>query len=573
MAQKADGEMNLPKMHPSLWKLSRFQTRAAIQKFLRRIRTPRRVVLTILAGLLSLLWLGQLIAGIMLREQADPERLRTWIPLGLTAYALWHLLKTFTAKPVEPFEWTDTEREVLIAAPLSRRDLVLYRLKSVVSAATLKAVVFALAMLPDLPIWPLGILGMLLGLTLLDLIRMAAEIVAWSLPDRTRNRVRNAVLVIAAGGLVSTVAMTFIDWSNGPQMQPAALGLGLKFLTSGAALGDSLPGQIVQLPFRPFASIILASSSIGVLLLQIIGSIGAVVAAAWGLLRLDAFCTRRRANREQAEFSSLTNQPLAEDLHATADGIPHVRVPRFTSGIGLLMWRQLLGIRHYPASVLVSMIVPAVLSLLPLFTNGSQIWIMLQVVGSLVFYSFLLLPSALRFDYRRDVDRMGVLRALPISPLAATVGQLAAPVIACTAFQVVTMVLAMAIQPYPTSWLLMSTVLFLPVNVLIFGLENVIFLLFPYRHNQEGVNVFVRSVLTFTAKGLLFLAATIVTGGWALAARGIVDQIGGDAGLHMRWVFSLGMWTIMAGTGAALVWLIAKIYGRFDPSQDTPPMS
>lgn len=568
--------MNWPTMHPSLWQLGRFQTSAKFQKFVRRIRTPRRIVLTCLALGLSLLWASQLILGVLFREQADPERLRSWVPMGLTAYALWHILKTFTAKPIEPFEWTDSEREVLITAPLSRRDLVLFRLKSVLSAATFKAAVFAFAMLPDLKVWPLGFLGMLLGLTLLDLIRMAAESLAWALPTATRHRIRAAVLVIAGGGLISAVALTFIGWSDGPQMQPAALGLGLRFMGSCVELASTLPGQIAQLPFRPFASIILASASAGVLALQVVSCIGLVVAAAFGLLRWDAYCMRRRQLREQSQFASLLNAESQESTSssATVAGIPLVRVPKFGKGIGLLMWRQLLGIRHYPASVLVSMVLPAVLSLLPLFTKGEQGWIMVQVIGSLVFYSFLLMPAALRFDYRRDVDRMGVLRALPISPLAATVGQLSAPVISCTAFQWMTMLVAMAIRPYPISWLLMSTILFVPVNLLIFGLENIIFLLFPYRHNQEGVNVFLRSILTFTAKGLLFLAGVIVTLGWAWLARGMVTSMSADGSLtHMRWVFSLGMWTIMAATGVTMICLIARIYSRFDPSQDTPPMS
>jgi len=565
--------MNLPTMHPSLWELGRFQTRAKVRKFIRRIKTPRRIVLTIVAGVLLVLWLFQLVAGVLFREQADPARLRMWIPLGLTSYALWHLLKTFTAKPIEPFEWTDTEREVLLAAPLSRRDLVLFRLKSVVCAAAFKAGVFAFAMLPDLKVWPLGFLGMLMGLTLLDLIRMAAEVVAAALPTPIRNRVRAAVLAVAGGGFLSAVIMTFIGWSQGPQMQPAVVGLGLRFLSSCIELGSTLPGQIAQLPFRPFAAVILASASAGALLFQVVFCAAFVALAAWGLLRLDEVCLGITRERERAKFSTLLNLQDSAPSYQRTGEIPHVRVPKFGSGVGLLMWRQLLGIRHYPASVLVSMVVPAVLSLFPMFTEGTQAWIMLQVVGSLVFYSFLLMPSALRFDYRRDVDRMAVLRALPISPLAATIGQLAAPVIACTVFQWFTMLVAMLIQPYPISWLLVSTILFLPVNVLIFGLENIIFLLFPYRHKQEGVNVFLRSILTFTAKGILFLAGAVVTIGWGWLAKGIVARMGGDPLSQMQWVFSLGMWTIMAITGAVMVCTIARIYSRFDPSQDTPPMS
>ncbi len=543
-------------------------------------------------------WAGQLIAGVLFREQADRAALQAWIPMGLCAYALWHLLKTFTARPIEPYEWTETEREVLLAAPLGRRDLIMSRLKRVVFSATFKAIVFAFAMLPDLKVWPLGFLGMLLALTLLDLIRMAAEITAWSLPPQQRKRVRLAILTVASGGFISALTITLIDWSTKPTTQPAALGLGLGFIHSCIALGNTAPGHIAQLPFQPFATVILAFPSPAMITLALASCCGMVIGSAYGLLRLDSYCMARRAANERALFAKLNqatahNAMLPNTCHSEAPGnspsgnratgpwqcfaqsaVLPVRVPLFANGAGLLLWRQLLGIRHYPLSVLVAMAVPLVLSLLPLLTRGTTAWLIAQLIGSLVFYSFLLLPAALRFDFRRDVDRMGVLRALPISPLAATLGQLAAPVISCTAFQATTMLVAMAIRPYPFTWFLMSVFLFVPVNLLIFGLENIVFLLFPYRHNQEGLNVFFRSILTFTAKGLLFMAGAIVTGCWALATRSLANHFADvPFAPDMRWVFALGMWIITAATGAIMIGLIARLYARFDPSRDVPPMS
>ena len=53
----------------------------------------------------------------------------------------------------------------------------------------------------------------------------------------------------------------------------------------------------------------------------------------------------------------------------------------------------------------------------------------------MAFYTFLLLPTALRFDFRRDLDRLATLKGLPITPAAAAIGQTLAPVLIATAFQ------------------------------------------------------------------------------------------------------------------------------------------
>ncbi len=99
------------------------------------------------------------------------------------------------------------EREMLSAAPFSREQLVLYRLSSIVKAAAVKALCFALVMIPDLRIWPLGFIGMLLGLIFLDLLRMAVEVVAWGVTRITFLKIRAAVLTVAAAAVGGGIVM------------------------------------------------------------------------------------------------------------------------------------------------------------------------------------------------------------------------------------------------------------------------------------------------------------------------------------------------------------------------------
>ena len=551
--------------HPALQQLAGLLSGAKWQMFVRRMRSPRRLVLSGIAIILGAVWMGQTLIGMLFRQPADPERIRLWIPMSLLGYGLWHVLKTFTKKPVEAFEWTPTEKEWLIAAPFTRQQLISFRFASIAKAAVIKAACFTLIMMPDLHILPLAFVGMMLALIFLDLMRMAVEVVAWGVAPQTFRRLRVAVLALAAGAGVSALSVGFYGPASITARSATLLGLIMK-VVNGLIYTTltTMPGQIALKPFVKFSRIILAER----LSLAVIGNVLAAIALvggfAWLLIRLDRWFLDRRNQREVDSFAScLVEADPAKSQSSRKDR--EFKVPARMRGIGTLIWRQTHGIFNYPAEVAVSMILPGILSLLPISVATTTGSMLLQVIGSLVFYSFLLMPSALRFDFRRDVDRLSVLRALPIGAWATTISQLATPVIACSIFQLAVLFVALLLKPFPPLWLLYAMLLLVPVNALIFSLENLIFMLFPYRPNQEGVGVFLRTILTFTGKGLIFGLGVVVSIAWMFAAR---QWFGGGTMLFMT-----GMWTMICMTVGVLLLLVVRTYTNFDPSQDTPPLS
>ena len=557
-------------INPSLWRLHRTLASAKLRMSIRRFRTPRRMLLSALALILTLVWLSQAVLGILYRPPANPADLQVWIPVGLLAYGLWHFLKSSTRTPIEPFEWTDTEREFLIAAPVTRNDLVSYRLMSIVTAAALKSLCFGLVMIPDLAMWPFGFLGMFLALTFLDLIRMTTEVVTWGVTKATFYKIRTAVLAIAAAVVISGATMSL---ANGPtENSSLAIGLIFRFFMSIIELRHTWPGQIAVAPFTIFSQIILADTISWGLIVRLIGAATFVTGLAWLLIRWDRRFGQLRHQREIADFPKHVASHK-EQLAIGSKARSVTRVPTAGMGIAALMWRQFRGMMHYRSSILISMVLPGFLSLLPLLTpSSSNTELLIQVVGSLVFYSFLLMPAALRFDFRRDVDRFAVLKSFPISPLRLTIGQLTAPILVCTLFQFVVMLICMALRPFPIGWLVGCSLLLLTVNLLIFGLENLIFLLYPYRPNQEGVGVFMRSILTFTAKGILFLLGVVGMVAW-ISVCGYFSKSMGLTGFANVFVFAGGMAAMLTSIGVALVWLVARVYDRFDPSQDAPALA
>ena len=535
-------------------------------------RGKRRRMLSILAALLAVIWVGQAVAGLLFREPADAEKLRVWIPLSLLAYTTWHWLKTACRTPIEPFEWTPAERELLATAPIERGYLVGYRLITIVGASLLKAACFSLVMLPDLRIWLTGFLGMLLALLFVDLVRMVLEVIAYGMTRRAFLCFRALALASAAvaGGMALFHA---IRLPGSEQPIAVALELGQRFLLGLMELRTTWLVSAVESPFRVFSELILASTVSLRLVGLTVAALALVGGAAKLLIWLDRVCLRRRSAHEQKRFAELSAES-SPSITTETRPTGRLRVPPALYGAGAIAWRQMLGLIHYRTTVLISLIIPAVLSCLTLLTPHTGLSLMIQLVGGLVFYTFLLLPTALKFDFRRDIDRIGPIKSLPISPTAVTIGELAVPVIVSTLFQLVVLLIAMVARPYHPAWLLLSLLVLLPVNVLIVSFENLMFMWFPYRLNQEGVTVFLRSILTFTAKGIVFAMGLAMVLLWAVLSKRLATALFP----HSAWVgpslvFAAGTWLATTLLATTVTMFLVRAFHRFDPSQDAPAIS
>src|SRR5439155_27372350 len=91
------------------------------------------------------------------------------------------------------------------------------------------------------------------------------------------------------------------------------------------------------------------------------------------------------------------------------------------------------------------------------------------------------LNAFVAFDFRSDLDRMDVLKTLPLSAGALAVGQLIAPTVVLSTVQWLGVAALALTGPRAEVVSLAVAVLVVPVNFLLFGLENLLFLLFPTR--------------------------------------------------------------------------------------------
>ncbi|MEX2316515.1 MAG: hypothetical protein WD669_05145 [Pirellulales bacterium] len=539
---------------------------------LRRFCQPRRLFLSSIACLLAVVWLGNAALTIWLREAAAPETLRALLSLGLVLYATWHFAKAAFFRPESPFEWTPAEHDLLSAMPLLPGDLVAYQLASVTVTTLLKACLFALLLLPDLRCVPLALMGLVVALFALEMLRMTVDITAWGLGRRAFLAYRAFVVAaLVAGGFAVGAALirenAFARINVGEGLLERLLDVLIQLY---AAVFRHL-----ALPFRPLIELIVADGITAARLGFAAAAVAVVATLAVAVIGLYQATAARVVRRERRNYELVSATRELSAMPSVALRRPSRRAPRRIprcGGAGPLLWRQLIGARSHWGALLTAMIAPAVLACAPCFVIADPYIAFLSTTGTLAFYTFLLLPTALRFDFRRDLDRLAILKGLPITPAAVAIGQTFAPVLIATLFQSAVLALAVSARSLPPEQLVVAMLVMLPLNVLVFALDNLIFLLYPYRVQQEGLEIFLRTMLTFTGKGLLFAAGLAAMAAWGFAAaaltRAIAAWIGHTIDAHA--VFAAGMIAGPSLAATLVLYGLACTYRNMDPIEDVP---
>jgi hypothetical protein len=135
-------------------------------------------------------------------------------------------------------------------------------------------------------------------------------------------------------------------------------------------------------------------------------------------------------------------------------------------------------------------------------------------------------------------------------------------------------VLAFAVvaRSLPPHHLFMAMLVMIPLNVLVFGLDNLIYLLYPYRVQQEGLEIFLRTMLTFTGKGLLFAVGLEAMSAWGFAAAALTRGIshGTGSAINAYTVFIGGMIAGQSLLAAFVLYGLCRTYRNMNPIEDIP---
>jgi hypothetical protein len=431
--------------------------------------------------------------------------------------------------------------------------------------------------LPDLRCVSLALVGLFLVMMTLEMLRMAVEIATWGMSRRAYLAYR---LVVITGLLVGGLAtICVIGRETGPSGQlNFGEGVLAHFLDILLKSDASVFGY-AALALRPFIDLIVAEAATAAKIGLAATALGVVALFAAAVICLYAATVRFVVERQRREYH------LVEKHHADVRSaaketrqVPAVgfvpllqRMPRW-GGANALIWRQLIGARRTWGSLLTAMIAPAVLACAPCFVIADADIALLATAATLAFYTFLLLPTAIRFDFRRDLERIAMFKGLPISPAAAVIGQVIVPVFIATLFQSVVLAFATYSRSLPPHYWFGAMLVMLPLNALVFSLDNLIFLLYPYRIQQEGVEIFVRTMLTFTGKGLLFASGLGAMTLWGFAAADLTRELSRLTGgtIDAFAVFTAGMIAGPCALTAMVLYALSRTYYRLDPAEDLP---
>jgi hypothetical protein len=566
-------------MNPALFLLMRMQTLAGIRRAFRGLRTVKGATFVLIGVAVFFMWLGPVLFTTRHMPRTDPALVRLYAPLMLL---LLCVVTTFSGAGDRSISFTPGEVNFLFPGPFTRRELLLYKLTRTLAGALLSGFIMSVVLMRHGSGWPAAFAGSVLAMLFVQLLTLAVVMVAQSVGERAYTRGRKLIFVALAVLLAAAVL---------PQVRGIAGAAGEAATNGAAADGKSVMDVTTPYPPNRFEAIVRAidrspvarvilspvvpfvrtftAESLGEGVLWGGTSLAIVAALLLAVFKLDADYREASIAASQRVYERLKRVRGGKGMAAfgTKSGVSRRgRVPMFPhlGGAGPTAWRQLTAALRTSRAMLMFLLIIS-LTLIPAFfirgKTGSAGIIMAAGV-----WATMLFTTMLKFDFRGELEQMEWLKALPLGPTATAAGQLAIPVLVLTLLQTVLVGVGCYVAaPQEKIYLLAALPFLLPFNVILIGVENLMFLLFPAREAGAApgdVGLIGRNIVFFIVKSLAVLAAMGIAALFAqvtLFATGQSWLAAGAVGLVVMLCFA-----------GALVPLVGLAYKRFDPSRDTP---
>jgi len=480
----------------------------------------------------------------------SPGELRTYVVDFLPLALLGAFVFTICASTGPALHFSPNEINFLFAGPFSRRSLVLYKICAYFTGAVLSAAIFAF-LIPDRASSGLAaFVGSLMTLLFVQLSAAAFNTFALAFGDSPVMRARQPVIV--AGCVLVTAMALYVTGSTDKTIFEVL-----------SEFRHSWFGAIILAPFAVFAKLFVAQTVFpdliswaacalainGALLLVIIRFDGR--AADHALLASSRLSNRWARMRQGASFWASQKTTGRSVRHAPVIG-----------GAGPIAWRQVINAIRNSGRVILAFFAIAFLTG-PLIASAGSQSMTTGMIGLLYFFIAFMMPRSLVCDFRGELASMELYKSLPIKPWRICAGQLAAPVLLSTAITLVMLSSILLFFDGPAPLVLIVLPVFaLPLNLLVYGLENLIFLLFPSKLLPVGRADFEfigRMLLDFVIKTILIVSA----GAAAVMAGLLALEAGGQS---WTW-FVAASWLTLTLSSLSTLPLLAFAFRRFRISQ------
>jgi hypothetical protein len=543
-----------------LWLLIGLQTRGWARYVWRSLRSVKGALLALIGMGVMGFWLL-----VILRPPPGPpvpaEQVRLYTPGLLLAYCLVSVLLSRGERTIY---FTPAEVNFLFPGPFHRRTLLVYKVVSTL----LLGVPTTLVMLAFLRVYASWLLAAYIGLVLtfgfITLLGMALNLLAMTVGAHLYSRGRQVLF----GVLAVVAGVVLVQQGAVPGRQSTADWF--------AQVAATPAWKVISLPLTWFVDAFLATRWWPDLIVP--ASLALLVdLALFGLvMALDANYLESAAATSARVYARLQRLRRAGLAGETQRGTwARVSLPSlpYWGGVGPTLWRQMTTAMRGLGRLLIVLGVVGVLMVLPLMDiEDKESGILTERLATIATVLTVLLTSLVPFDFRGDVDRIAVLKTLPVPAWRLALAQVLTPVLLLTLIQWIILAAVMPFAGGDLPWLLWLAAYAWPSNFLQFALDNLLFLLFPTRvmvttpGDFQGIG---RNVLFLLVK---MLTLGVVAGVCTLAGA-VAWWLAQQAGWPDRQSIMVGLvvaWPILVFFGGVTVPCLALAFRAFDVGRDTP---
>ena len=511
---------------PALRTLARLKFRGALRKTLRRSKTFSGLIFMLVGGGLMVLWLASIYLSGDPSDRGPSATLDgiEFQPLIQAVMAFFMVISLSSAANVRGLYLPKNEIETLFASPVSRRDLVRYRMRTDALRALIGGIIFGLLMSRRAPVALYGFFGTMLALLTLGVVRQAVSLLLADVSGHLRAifKPRLAKLVAIIGGI-------------GIWMLTMTLVVGDDFLNKFLQVDDSASlltaifehplMRVLTSPFYPQAAAISAETTSEFLI--------------WGgaslVIYLTLFELTARLPIDFREQSLETSATISKRIASVKRGgifsgskvdekFASKRVPWFFGHgpYGAIAWvkaTEILrkGRRGLFGSLFVVGMVAVVITLA---TSGDRDAASVGAPLAIAVLAVLYLSGGLRVDFRGELDRMERIKCWPLAPPRLFSAILVPQVCTVSALVSIAILLRAAVLDL---WhpVIGATLIVLPFATFAWtAVDNLVFLFKPVRFipGQEGT-------MHHTGRALVLLLLRIVLFGILLGLIGVFGFI------------------------------------------------
>ncbi len=557
--------------HPALRLLARRKFSGVLRKQFRRLKTVKGAMFAIVGLGAIIVWVGAVVAnslfGSTYSEQShtSPEMAR----LVGTAIAVMSLFGALTFRGLYlPRE----EIELLFVAPVSRGEVIRYRLWTALGKSLFGACFFALVVMGRVSVPIFGFLGAFVAMMTVPLLSQLASLLAGDAENRWIKRFPKGVLrAVNVAGLLLILGLIFLPEHGEPDEGSAG---------TFQDLATRLPAlpviRALAMPAWPWATMALSDSALEFfpLLLLCLGI--------WCCL----FEACARISIDYRELSLETSADVARRLSRLRTGSVGAagskasassagwRVPwLFGRGpFGALAWRKTGTIlRKARGTLLISgaMVLGLVVVTLIMFDGDSEH----SALGSSVLIASagtIYLCAGLRFDFREDLDRMDVVRSWPIAPWRVFLAAILPEAVLVFGLLSVAILVRSSIAGDVSLEVLAVMASTGPCVLGWIAIDNIVFLIWPQRITP-GSEVLLqqagRSLMLMLLRVLSVATVGGVVFGGAAAVNFLLLWLRVAENVAMGAAVVVGL-AILVALNTLLVLLGGKVLSRFDFARD-----